>query len=793
MNAVATGFAQALSERYRIERELGRGGMATVFLAEDLRHGRPVAIKLLHPELGAWLGAERFLAEIRITARLQHPNILPLIDSGEIRGAQLERSEGSPLLYYVMPYVAGETLRGRLDRERQLPVAEAIRITKDVAAALAYAHAAGIIHRDIKPENILLGAPDAVTPAPVLLADFGIARSIDSAADRLTGTGMTVGTAAYMSPEQATAERELDGRSDIYSLGCVLYEMLAGEPPFTGANPRVILSKQLSDPVRPVSRLRDRVPPHIDAALATALARSPVDRFPDVAAFAAALDGTDSRVGTTTGRSVAGAARRRVARLAGIMAGVLGVAAAGWFTLSRPNTALGMPAVRVRKFTTPPGDTASAYLAETLNQDVTAALAGTRAARVFVMDSALRSGFAVAGTAARIADSVELRLTVSIEPTGELVGTKVVRRSLGRSHELPDAATDMILDILGRPRRVAASRTIPTKDSVAYDLFLKGRYQTDRRTEIGTQRGVALLRAAVARDSGFADGWAGLAMALRQANLRGYRIPGIPAGGLMAAILDASERALEADSTRSYVWIARGMTLRDIEPSSRRNAILAYQRAIALDSNNADAWHFYALAWEDSLEPSRARAAWRQVLRIDPTHRLSLGFLGQHFNWMRQFDSAAWWADSGRRIDPTNLLIRQQLGLAKLHLGDTAAAAENFRAALGIGKGPDEVQGWVALTAIALRGRNRPSADTLFAHALAIADTLHPTLHDAAYLAWGYITFGDTAHALGILERFDPRTDSHYQLHLHCDVGLDPLRALPRFKGLIVRPAKVCR
>jgi tetratricopeptide (TPR) repeat protein/tRNA A-37 threonylcarbamoyl transferase component Bud32 len=786
VNAVATEFAQALADRYRIERELGRGGMATVFLAEDLRHGRPVAIKLLHPELGAWLGAERFLAEIRITARLQHPNILPLLDSGEVRGG------GSSLLYYVMPYVAGETLRARLDRERQLAVPEAIRITKDVAAALAHAHAAGIIHRDIKPENILLGTPNAAAPAPVLLADFGIARSIDAAADRLTGTGMTVGTAAYMSPEQATAERELDARSDIYSLGCVLYEMLAGEPPFTGANPRVILSKQLSDPVRPVSRIRDNVPTAIDAALATALGRSPADRFPDAAAFAAALDGTGSHEVATSGPSVAGAARRRITRRAGIAAGVLGVAAAGWFALSSPTSALGMPAVRVGKFTTPPGDTASAYLAATLNQDVTAALAGTRAARVFVMDSALRAGFAVVGIAARLADSVELRLTVSKDPTGELVGTKVVRRPLGRSHELPDAATDMILDLLGRPRRVAAVRTIPTKDSVAYDLFLKGRYQTDRRTEISTQRAVALLRAAVTRDSGFADGWAGLAMALRQANLRGYKIPGIPANSLVATILDASERALEADSMRSYPWIARAMALRDIEPSARRNAILAYQRAIALDSNNADAWHFYAVAWDDSLEPSRARDAWQHTLRLDPTHRLAIGFLAQHFNWMRQFDSAARWADSGRRIDPINLLIRQQLGLAKLHLGDTAAAAENYRAALGIGKGPDEVQAWVALAAIALRGRNRASADTLFAHALAIADTLHPTLHDAAYLAWGYVAFGDTARALRMLERFDPRTDSHYQLHLHCDAGLDPLRPLPRFKALIVRAAKVC-
>ena len=785
MSEPAADFARTVVDRYRIERELGHGGMATVFFAEDLRHGRPVAIKVLHAELGAWLGTERFLAEIRITARLQHPNILPLLDSGDANGR----------LYYVMPYVAGETLRARLDRERQLPVPDATRIAKEIAAALAYAHAVGIIHRDIKPENILFGAPNAVTPPPVLLADFGIARSIDANADRLTSTGMSVGTAAYMSPEQATGERELDGRTDIYSLGCVLYEMLAGEPPFSGANPRVILSKQLTDPVRPVSRLRESVPPHVDAALAIALSRSPADRFADVAAFAAALDRADSRpVGSASASQAAG--RRRVMRVAGLVAGlvagVLGVAAAARLWMSRPSVALGMPVVRMQRFTTLAGDTASAYLAATLEQDVTTALAGTGVARVFVMNSTLESGFAVAGTATRVADSVELRLTVAKEPTGELVGTKIVRQPVGRSHELPEAVTDSILSLLGRRRRVATSRSIPTKDPVAYDLFLKGRYQTDRRTEIGTQRGVALFRAAVARDSAFADGWAGLALALRQANLRGYRIPSVPRSALIAAIVDASERALEADSTRSYGWIARGMTLRDIEPSSRRNAILAYQRAIALDSSNADAWHFYAVAWDDSLEPGRARVAWQRALRIDPSHRLSLGFLGQHFNWMRQFDSAARWADSGRRIDPTNLLVRQQLGFAKLHLGDTAAAAENFRATIQIGKGPDEVVGWVGLSDVALREGDRRGADSLFAHALALVDTLHPTLHDAANIAWGYVALGDTTRALRMLERFDPRTDSHYQLHLHCDAGLDPLRALPRFRALIVRTANVC-
>jgi serine/threonine-protein kinase len=788
----ADRLSRALAERYRIERELGRGGMATVFLAEDLKHGRSVAIKVLHPELGAWLGAERFLAEIRIMARLQHPHILPLLDSGRVPSG----NGTDELLYYVMPYVAGETLRARLRREQQLPVAEAVRIAKEVAAALSYAHAQGIIHRDVKPENILLGAPNAA--ASTLLSDFGIARSLDPSGDRLTSTGITVGTAAYMSPEQATGEREIDVRSDVYSLGCVVYEMLAGEPPFTGANARATLSKQLADPVRPVRRLRDGVPQRIDDALTVALGRSPADRFPDMAAFAAALegngdlagDGIAAARGDKAGRRVVD--RRRVTRLAAV-AVVLAGAAGAWATFSRHGSALGIPSVRIERFTTMAGDTASAYLAQTLQQDVTAALAASGAARVFVTDSSrLSSGYAVSAIAMRVGDSVAMALTVTVEPTGEFKGRQVVGRPLRRVQELPEQATNVILAIVGRPRAAARSTRASTTDSVAYDLYLRGRYQIDRRTEAATQRAVAFFRAAVQRDSNFAEGWAGLARALQQVSLRGYRIPDIPADRIKATMYEASDRAVEADSSRSSVWIARGLALRDLEPSSRRNALVAYQKAIALDSNDADAWHYAAVAWDDSLEPARAVTSWHRALRIDPTHRLTLGFLAQHYNWTRQYDSARVWADSGVRLDPTYYFARQQLALAQLYRRDTRGAFENFRAALQIGMGPDEIIGWVGLTDIALQAGDRRSADTLFARALALVDTLHPALHDAANIAWGYAAFGDTSRALSVLERYVPRADSHFQLHLHCDAGLDPLRATPRFKALLVRTVKVC-
>jgi eukaryotic-like serine/threonine-protein kinase len=264
----------ALADRYRIERELGAGGMATVYLASDLKHDRNVAIKVLHPDLGAALGADRFLTEIKTTAKLQHPHILPLLDSGDAGG----------LLYYVMPVMTGETLRGRLTRERQLPIPEAVRIAREVASALDYAHRQGVIHRDIKPENILLHDGQA------LVADFGIALAVQQAGGaRMTQTGLSLGTPSYMSPEQAMGERTIDLRSDIYSLGALTYEMLAGDPPFTGSTVQAIVARVLSEKPTPLHTLRDTVPPGVEHAVMTALAKLPADRFENAKQFADAL------------------------------------------------------------------------------------------------------------------------------------------------------------------------------------------------------------------------------------------------------------------------------------------------------------------------------------------------------------------------------------------------------------------------------------------------------------------------------------------------------------------------
>src|SRR6478672_3414742 len=281
MDSLASVSA-ALSPQYAFEREIGRGGMAVVFLARDLKHGRRVAVKVLNPELAAVIGPERFLAEIRITAGLQHPNLLPLFDSGEVDG----------MLYYVMPFVEGESLRDKLTREQQLPVDEALHITRVVASALDHAHRHDVIHRDLKPENILLHDGEPV------VADFGIALAVSKAGGaRVTATGISLGTPQYMSPEQATGERHIDRRADIYALGAVLYEMLTGEPPHTGANAQTVIAKVLTERPRSVRSMRDTVTPHMDTAITRALSKLPADRWSTAHDFAAALTGDPGTLG----------------------------------------------------------------------------------------------------------------------------------------------------------------------------------------------------------------------------------------------------------------------------------------------------------------------------------------------------------------------------------------------------------------------------------------------------------------------------------------------------------------
>jgi len=334
MTDIVSRLTAALADKYEIKEELGAGGMATVYLARDLKHDRQVAVKVLRPELAAVLGAERFVQEIKTTANLQHPHILPLFDSGE----------ADSFLYYVMPFIDGETLRDKLNRETQLGIEEAVRITTDVSDALDYAHRNNVIHRDIKPENILLhdGRP--------MVADFGIALAVSAAAGgRMTETGMSLGTPHYMSPEQATAEKDLTNRSDIYSLGCVLYEMLTGEPPHTGASAQAIVMKIVSEDVQPVTELRKSVPPHVAAATAKSLEKLAADRFESAAKFAEALSNPSfTRPTTEVARPDHSAVTspRLIRTLGGLLVATVALALWGWFRPGPPtgSTRIAVPA-----------------------------------------------------------------------------------------------------------------------------------------------------------------------------------------------------------------------------------------------------------------------------------------------------------------------------------------------------------------------------------------------------------------------------------------------------------------
>jgi serine/threonine protein kinase/Tfp pilus assembly protein PilF len=657
----------SLADRYRIEREIGAGGMATVYRARDLRHGRAVAIKVLRPDLAAAMGVERFQREVTLTAALQHPHILPLFDSGESAG----------WLYYVTPYVDGESLREKLAREGQLRIEDALEITRQVADALDYAHHHGIVHRDIKPANILLTAYARDGRAHALVADFGIARALPNAgdtasglwragtSDRLTQAGLTLGTPTYMSPEQTMGDTRVDARSDVYSLACVVYEMLAGEPPFTGATGEILAARKRSASIPSIAQIRSSVPPSVDAVISHGLVPVAADRYATAGEFATAL-------------------ARAFATRADVPRRVL-----------RPRAV---------------------------------ALSTATLAMISV------AAWAFAAHRARAVDTRGLR---------------------------------------------------GTRDSLAYVLDRQARDEIERRTETSIARSVALLQRAIARDSNYVEAWADLTRALSFAQNNRYDIPGIPRSQIVEYAVRAGERALEADSMRATAWIARATTLYLIEPTTRRGSIRALHRAIALDSNSVDAWHYLGGYFEDDLEADSALIAFRHAIAIRPTHPQALAFLGLHYMWQREPDTAITWADSAAHSNPTNILARQTRGLVLIQQGRVTEAEDDFAAVVGLGQGPERVWGWTGLAVIAWRRHDRRAADSLTARAIADADTLHPSHHEAVYLAWMYAETGQRDRALAVLERFAPPRHLHFQLHLAREFTLDSLRREPRFMALL--------
>jgi tetratricopeptide (TPR) repeat protein/tRNA A-37 threonylcarbamoyl transferase component Bud32 len=512
---------EILAGSYDVERELGHGGMATVYLARDRKHHRQVAIKVLDPELGTLLGADRFRHEIAFAARLQHPHILTLIDSGADEG----------MLYFVMPFVSGESLRSRLDRDRQLDVAEAVRLTEEVARALDYAHRQGVVHRDIKPENILLadGQP--------MVVDFGIAHVIHNAGGgRLTRSGIVLGTPPYMSPEQLAGSTELDGRSDVYALGCVLYEMLAGQPPFSG--PIETLSHQhLNVAPRPVAALRPSVPPAVDAALQRALAKTPADRFPTAAAFADALAAAEPDSKTAAPARPAAAPQpgrvRRFPRAAVAAAGVLLVIAAGlamWRAgLLGSRHAAGGPRPRqwvwLAAFEGPADDQALAgaahdLVAAALDQSEIVATVPIEQVRVALKNAALPDTTRVNGVLARqLAYRSGIRVVVEGQLSRIGPGYSVLSSSGTAGDEraliptLGRLARSLRRQLGERPAMLRASQPLTDVATPSFEAF---KLNTRARRLVNANdpgAGVPLFRRALDLDSAFAAAWTGLGIA----------------------------------------------------------------------------------------------------------------------------------------------------------------------------------------------------------------------------------------------------------------------------------------
>ncbi len=681
---IIDALRSALADRYRLERELGQGGMATVYLAEDLKHRRRVAVKVLKPELGAALGAERFLREIEVAAGLRHPHILPLYDSGEAvtKAAGLE-ARGSGLLYYVMPYVEGETLRSRLNRERQLPVDEALRIAREVADALAYAHAHGVVHRDIKPENILLESGHAV------VADFGIAKAVASAgeATTLTATGMSLGTPSYMSPEQSAGDPDVDGRSDLYSLGCVLYEMLAGQAPFTGPTLESLVRQHITAPAPPVTQFRPLVPAPVAAALARALSKNPADRFNPVDQFGAALG--ESSAGLEHGAPVTPTPpgwRRHMPWIAAAAVTMLILSGVAWMARGRGGTSEASIAVLPLRMAT--GDSSSSALSlgvqgELITQltQVPGLRVASRGASREYRDSdkperqiAQELGVAtlLSGDIQRVGDQVRLTLSLSDPVRGSELWAQHYDRQLTTGNlfamqaEVANAVAAALR--LRLAPGAAADSAPPTDNIAALEFFYRAEELFESRT--GRDADIEaedLASRAVALDSGFVRGWA-LVTRLRGWRIRTGDVPDtMPAFEAMRRTQALAPNSIEARLAEGYY--------RYYAQADFAGALAAMEAASRLAPREADLLYIRALLSRRLGRFDDAIRLLEQAMAAEPRNAFLLGTVGETFSIQRRYAGAEEAFNKAAELAPANSFIRMSQIMGALQIrGDTALA-----------------------------------------------------------------------------------------------------------------------
>jgi serine/threonine protein kinase/tetratricopeptide (TPR) repeat protein len=693
-----SSLANALSDRYALEHELGSGGMATVFLARDLKHDRLVALKVLRPEVAYALGPDRFRREIRVASSLQHPHVLAVHDSGDTGGR----------LWFTMPYVDGDSVRALLERERAVPVDQAIAITRDVAQALKYAHDRGVVHRDVKPENILFHQGQA------LVADFGIALSTD---ERLTATGLVMGTPAYVSPEQAAGERDVDGRSDQYSLACVLYELLAGEPPFTGASAQTIIAKRFIDPVPSVRRLRTTIPLAVDRAIARALSRSPADRFPTITAFAEALT------------QPAGAATRPAS-------------------------------VAVLPFRNMNGEAESEFFADGITEDVIAQLSKIHSLKVISRASVLRfkkrdqelREIGAALQVATILDGSVRRAGNRVRIVASLVDVETDEHLWSETYdrELTDIFAiqmDVALQIAAALRaelshdEQARIRREPTANVHAYQLYLQGRFWNTRYTAQSFQRGVEYYQQAIAADPQFALAHSALAQAYAEMAISGVVKEGEPIKRARAAVT----RALAIDDSLGEAHAVSAL-IKFSQDFDWAAAEKEFKLALELSPGSADVYDHYGWLLGSMCRFDEALRMVRRAHELDPlVHRTDVASMLLRAG---QFGAALEAAKQAVDFDPDDARAYAVLGWAHLKLGEAAEGIALLEQA--VAKAPENMMFLAQLgEALALAGETARARDIL-RRLEELSRERHVSPYHFAYVHTG---LGELDRAMDWLER----------------------------------------
>jgi serine/threonine protein kinase len=782
---------RSLGDAYSIQRELGGGGMSRVFVAEDSSLGRSVVVKVLPAELAGSVSLARFQREISLAARLQHPHIVPLLAAGETDG----------LPYYTMPFVEGESLRAKLARG-ELPIGETISVLRDVARALEFAHSKGVTHRDIKPDNVLLAGTSAV------VTDFGVAKALSDATDSgpLTSVGVALGTVGYMAPEQAAADPATDSRADIYSLGAMAYEMLAGHPPFAGRGLQATMAAHATEAPTPLVSLRPAAPPQLADLVMRCLAKRPADRPQTASEVLNALDsinvsgnaGAVTAPATSASRVSASLSRSRMFGAIGAVAAIV-FAAVVLLRLGRSNeaTAAGVRSIAVVPFVNQSHDTSFDYLEDGITDRVRDVLNAIPALSVKARSSsqqvkgrpskeigkALGVRFVLQGALNR--SNSRLHVTTELVRTSDdnALWSWTFDGEPGQLASIQDTIARAVAQKLGLPTASSQSatrfRSAGTSSVEAYDLFLQGRHLYDR---LEFPRAVDLFQRAIARDSTFAHAHAYLAMTY--ANLP--VVANVSLDSVFSLAHASANRALALDSTAVEAYVAESYILADYMRFG--DALKPLERALAVDSTSIDALFGYALALSQTGRVSEGLAPARRAYELDPLSQTANGIRGYLLAMNHQTDSALAISRAAVDLGPKNVLPRQALAFVLAFAGHADSALAEFKTAFQ--SDSTQFNGRANLVfGYALVGRWDDAARE---RALVMRDSSGGSPGYRRFLA--DVSFGDYAAAMTELERGVERREQLLGVYsIPCDPLFDPLKSNPRFEPLMRRiGARTC-